>query len=95
MQGAADQYHCDYALCSLNEEEFNGDQVQTQLTNVTLAHAAAIVSRLETSPLVAGPVVSTAATMGSDGTDGDLVQASITIQLQTDEAEEVDEAAEE
>ena len=58
------------------------DRVSTQLTDVTLAQVASIVSRLEASPLVAGTVVSTASTTGADGVDGDLVQASITIQLQ-------------
>ena len=60
----------------------NGDRVQTQLSDVTLAQVAAIVNRLEASPMVAGTVVSTASTTGPGGIDGDLVQASITIQLQ-------------
>ena len=60
----------------------SGDRVSTQLTDVTLAQVASIVNRLEASPLVAGTLVSTASTTGTDGIDGDLVQASITIQLQ-------------
>ena len=59
----------------------NGDQVQTQLSNVTLAQVAAIVDRLEASPIVAGTVVSTATT-GNSGGNSDLVQVNVTIQLQ-------------
>lgn len=66
----------------LNTIAISGDRVSTQLSNVTLAQIAEIVNRLEASPLVAGTVVSTAATTGADGVDGDLVQANITIQLQ-------------
>lgn len=60
----------------------SGDRVQTQLSNVTLAQVAVIVDRLESSPLIARVEVSTAATTGSGGEYSDLVQVSVTIQLQ-------------
>ena len=73
----------------------SGDQVQTQLSNVTLAQVADIVSVLEASPIVAETVVHTAATAGNrqtgtdwwgdeytTGDEWDRVQANITIQLQ-------------
>ena len=78
----------------------SGDQVQTQLSNVTLAQVAEIVKRLEASPMVASTVVHTAATSGDSQSvtnwwgetytpdDWDLVQASITIQLQKEAEEE-------
>ena len=78
----------------------NGDKVTTQVSNVTLAQVAEIVRRLEESPLVAGTVVQTAATSGNAqnvtnwwgetvaADSWDLVQASITIQLQKEVAEE-------
>lgn len=60
----------------------SGTRVTTQLDNVTLAQVATLVNRLEASPLVAGTLVSTAATTGADGVDGDVVQASLTVYLQ-------------
>lgn len=84
---------------ALDSISIGGDQVRIQISNVTLAQIADIVSRLEASPIVAGTVVQTAATSGNvqSGTNWwgevytpdnwDLVQASITIQLQK-EAEE-------
>ena len=86
----------------------SGDTVTTQLSNVTLAQVADIVSLLETSPMVAETVVHTAATAGDSQTgtnwwgetyttddSRDLVQANITIQLQKEEAAETEEAVEE
>lgn len=86
----------------------NGDQVQIQLSNVTLTEVADIVSRLELSPLVEDTVVHTASkgTAGgsmswwhdTDSTDEqDVVQANITIQLyrEEEEASETDELFEE
>lgn len=64
---------------ALDSIAINGDRVQIQVSNVTLAQTADIVSRLEKSPLVASTVVNTAATTRDEG---DLVQASIVIQLQ-------------
>ena len=61
---------------------FNGEQAQIQVSNVTLAQIAEIVSRLEASPLVGGTQVNTAATSGSDEGNSDLVQAIVVIQLQ-------------
>ena len=83
----------------LDSISISGDQVRIQISNVTLAQIADIVSRLEESPIVAGTVVQTAATSNSQSgtnwwgetivTDNwDLVQASITITLQKEAAEE-------
>ena len=85
----------------LNSIAISGDQVRIQISNVTLAQTADIVNRLESSPIVAGTVVQTAATSGNSGTGTnwwgetytsgnawDLVQASITITLQKEAAEE-------
>ena len=73
----------------------SGNTVTTQLSNVTLAQVADIVSVLEASPIVAETVVHTAATAGNrqtgtdwwgdeytTGDEWDRVQANITIQLQ-------------
>ena len=62
----------------MNSIAINGGRVQIQISDVTLAQTAAIVDRLEASPLVAGTVVNTASTTENDG---DLVQANIVIQL--------------
>ena len=70
---------------ALDSIEINGSQVRIEISNVTLAQTADIVNRLEKSPMVAGTVVSTAATTGNDG---DLVQTNITIQLQKEAEEE-------
>ena len=83
----------------LDSISVSGDQVRIQISNVTLAQTADIVSRLEASPIVAGTVVQTAATANAqDATNWwgevivpdnwDLVQASITITLQKEAAEE-------
>lgn len=56
----------------------NGDQVQVQISDVTLAQTAEIVSRLELSPLVSSVVVNTAATTENDS---DLTRTNIVIQL--------------
>ena len=84
---------------ALDSIAISGDQVRLQISNVTLAQVANIVSRLEASPIVAGTVVQTAATSGNPQSvtnwwgevytpdNWDLVQASITITLQK-EAEE-------
>ena len=78
----------------------NGNTMQAQISNVTLAQVAEIVNRLEQSPLVASTVVHTAATSGNSQSgrdwwgdvyttdDWDLVQANITIQLQKEAEEE-------
>lgn len=66
----------------LNAVAINGNQVQVQLSGVTLAQTAGIVNRLEASPLVAGTWVNTAATTQDAGA---LVQSSILIQLQKEE----------
>ena len=85
---------------ALDSISISGDQVRIQISNVTLAQTADIVSRLEASPMVAGTVVQTAATSGNPqgGTNWwgetyvpdnwDLVQASITVQLQKEAEEE-------
>ena len=72
---------------ALDSIAVSGSQVRLQISNVTLAQIADIVYRLESSPMVAGTVVNTAATTGADGLDGDLVQANIVIQLQKEAAE--------
>lgn len=66
----------------LNAIAINENQVQVQLSGVTLAQTAGIVSRLEESPLVAATWVNTAATTQDTGA---LVQSSILIQLQKEE----------
>lgn len=68
-----------------NSVSINGERVQLQISDVTLAQTAMIVDRLESSPLVAGTQVNTASTTGNDG---DLVQANIVIQLQKEADEE-------
>lgn len=67
---------------TLNAVSINGSQVQVQLSGVTLAQTAGIVTRLEESPLVASTWVDTAATTQDTGA---LVQTSILIQLQKEE----------
>lgn len=57
----------------------SGRVVQAQFNQVTLAQTAEIVRRLEESPIVERTTVNTAATTAEDG---DLVSASILIQLQ-------------
>lgn len=67
------------ATGELSSVAVNGDLVQVQFDRVTLAQTAEIVRRLEESPIVARTTVNTAATTQEDG---DLVSASILIQLQ-------------
>lgn len=71
------------------------NQVQMQLTGVTLAETASIVSALEASPIVASTQVNTASATGGEGS-----LASVRIQLQKveeapAEAEETTDGAEE
>ena len=63
----------------LDSVSISGDTVQVQFSGVTLAETAQIVHVLESSPIVAGTVVNTAATTENDGA---LVQTSVMIQLQ-------------
>lgn len=63
----------------LSSVAVNGRTVQVQFSRVTLAQTAEIVRRLEESPIVERTAVNTAATTEEDG---DLVSASILIQLQ-------------
>lgn len=90
----------------LNSIAVNGERVQVQLSNVTLARIAEIVRNLESSPLVAGTVVNTAATTGDNYTadpadeifaaeeEWDLVQANIMIELKNPETEQPEEVQE-
>ena len=63
----------------LDSVSISGDAAQVQLSGVTLAQTAEIVRALESSPMVAGTVVNTAATIENAGA---LVQTSILIHLQ-------------
>lgn len=63
----------------LDSVSISGDAAQVQLSGATLAQTAEIVRVLETSPIVAGTVVNTAATTQDAGA---LVQTSILIYLQ-------------
>lgn len=67
------------SIAQLNSISISRDTAQVQLSGVTLAQTAEIVRALESSPMVAGTVVNTAATTESAG---ELVQASILIHLQ-------------
>lgn len=67
------------ATGQLSSVAVNGQVVQVQFSQVTLAQTAEIVRRLEESPIVERTTVNTAATTEEDG---DLVSASILIQLQ-------------
>lgn len=69
----------------LDAVSITGSQVQVQISGVTLAQTAVIVTRLEESPLVASTRVDTAATTQDSGA---LVQTSILIQLQSEEVEQ-------
>lgn len=66
----------------VNAISISGGQVQLQVSNVTLAETAEIVKRLEASPLVAATEVNTASSSTGEA------QASIVVQLQTEEAKE-------
>lgn len=68
-----------------NAIAINGDQVQIQLSNVTLAQTADIVSRLETSPLVTSVMVNTAS-IAEDARN--QAQTVIVLQLQKEEVKE-------
>ena len=78
--------------------DINKNEVRVQISDVTLAQTAEIVNRLESSPMVAGTVVNTAATTRETwngfwytAVEGwDLVRADILIHLQ--KAEEGEEA---
>lgn len=63
----------------LDSVSISGDAAQVQISGATLAQTAEIVRVLETSPIVAGTVVNTAATTQDAGA---LVQTSILIYLQ-------------
>lgn len=63
----------------------NGDQVQLQLSDMTLAKTAEIVRRLEASPLVASTEVNTAS--ASNTGEGEA-RASVVVLLQAEEAED-------
>lgn len=68
----------------------NGDVVQVQFSGVTLAQTAQIVNALETSPLVAGTVVNTAATPQNTT---EQVLANVYIQLKPAEKEGAEDDA--
>ena len=70
------------ATGQLSSVAVNGQVVQVQFNQVTLAQTAEIVRRLEESPIVERTTVNTAATTEENG---DLVSASILIQLQKEE----------
>ena len=67
-----------FGNAQINSISINGNQVQTQISDVTLAQTAAIVKNLEASPLVASVVVNTAT---SNGSDSDLTRTYIVIEL--------------
>lgn len=71
-------------IAKIDSITINGSRCQIQISDVTLAQTATIVSNLESSQLVSSVVVNTAASTGSDT---DLTRSSIVIQLQ----KEVDE----
>lgn len=68
----------------INSISISGAEVQVRFSGVTLAQTARIVSTLESSPLVAGTTVTTAATTQDEGA---LVLATVRIQLQKEVAE--------
>lgn len=82
---------------SMDSVVISGDTVQLQFSGVTLAEAAQVVNRIEASPIVAGTVVSTAATT-EDGVlldedhlpldESSLVRTNVLIRLQKEVAEE-------
>lgn len=63
----------------LDSVSISGDTAQVQFSGATLAQTAQIIRVLESSPMVSGTVVNTAATTESAGA---LVQTSILIYLQ-------------
>lgn len=65
-------------VAQLDSVAVSGDIAQVQFSGVNLAQTAQIVHALESSPIVAGTVVNTAATTENAGA---LVQTSIMIQL--------------
>lgn len=65
-------------IAKIDSISISGARVQIQVSDVTLAQIATIVSNLESNQLVSGVVVSTASTTGSDS---DLTRTSISIQL--------------
>lgn len=69
---------------SMETISITGSTVQLQLSSITLAEAAQIVSRLEESPIVAGVTVNTASTAQESAP----VQATMLIQLQKEVEEE-------
>ena len=73
------------ATAQLSSVAMSGRVVQVQFSQVTLAQTADIVRRLEASPIVERITVNTAATTQEDG---DLVSASILIQLQKEGEDE-------
>ena len=74
------------STAAMDVVSINGGTVQIQFSGVTLAQTAQIVRALESSPIVAGTTVNTAATTPEQAASS-LVQASVLIQLQK-EAEE-------
>ena len=72
------------ATAAMDAIAISGSTVQIQFSGVTLAQTAQIVHALESSPIVAGTAVNTAATTE---TSADLVQANILIHLQKEAAE--------
>lgn len=75
------------SAAAMDVVSINGDLVQIQFSGVTLAQTAQIVRELESSPIVAGTTVNTAATTPEQAASS-LVQASVLIQLQKEAAEE-------
>lgn len=73
------------STAQLSSVAVSGRVVQVQFHDVTLAQTAEIVRRLEASPIVERTTVNTAATTREAG---DLVSASILIQLQKEVEEE-------
>jgi len=69
------------ATAKMDAIAISGDTAQIQFSGVTLAQTAQIVNALESSPIVAGTVVNTAATTEVEAANG-LVQANVLIQLQ-------------
>jgi len=74
------------ATARMDAIAISGGSAQIQFSGVTLAQTARIVNALESSPIVAGTVVNTAATTETEAAGG-LVQANVLIRLQKEAAE--------
>jgi len=78
------------ATAQMDSIAISGATAQIQFSGVTLAQTADIVNALEASPIVAGTMVSTAATTQEGAAPDDSsapVQANVMIQLQKEVAE--------